>query len=290
MEYYIQGNEERAEEIKAAFEAKGVDTASNSFTNNYYLYYSSNGLVYIEEFYDSLLNVFKSNPHYKELELELTVKPMFKVGDWIVGNEGILKITQYEDEHGYDLTDTTGCVFHFVSPDYVESNFHLWSIEDAKDGDVLANTYCPFIYRKTSYNNDLAYYYAGIDYTGNFTHNEPLYHFGPVKNAVPATREQCDLLFAKMQEAGYQWDVDKKELRKIKPHQDIANFKPFDKVLVRDDDNECWMPSLFGWFDSGLQDGKFVCETSDWYQCIPFEGNEHLLGTTDMCDEMYVNW
>lgn len=22
----------------------------------------------------------------------------------------------------------------------------------------------------------------------------------------------------------------------------------------------------------------------------PFEGNEHLLGTTDMCDECYINW
>ena len=73
-------------------------------------------------------------------------------------------------------------------------------------------------------------------------------------------------------------------------HYFINNFKPFDKVLVRDDDNECWMPSLFGWVDRGLQDGKFVCGTSDWEQCIPFKGNEKLVGTTNPCAQEYVNW
>ena len=31
----------------------------------------------------------------------------------------------------------------------------------------------------------------------------------------PATKEQCDLLFKKMNEAGYEWDDEKKELREI---------------------------------------------------------------------------
>ena len=73
-------------------------------------------------------------------------------------------------------------------------------------------------------------------------------------------------------------------------HYFINNFKPFDKVLVRDGDNECWMPSLFGWVDRGLQDGIFVCGTSDWEQCIPFKGNEKLVGTTNPCAQEYVNW
>ena len=25
-------------------------------------------------------------------------------------------------------------------------------------------------------------------------------------------------------------------------------------------------------------------------QCIPYKGNEHLLGTTNDCDEFYKNW
>ena len=40
---------------------------------------------------------------------------------------------------------------------------------------------------------------------------------------------------------------------------------------------------------------NFIClmvELKDncWKQCIPYEGNEHLLGTTDDCDDFYKNW
>jgi hypothetical protein len=33
-----------------------------------------------------------------------------------------------------------------------------------------------------------------------------------------------------------------------------------------------------------------VVDMRGYAQCIPFEGNEHLLGTTDPCDERFVNW
>ena len=35
----------------------------------------------------------------------------------------------------------------------------------------------------------------------------------------PATKEQCDLLFQKMTEAGYEWDAEKKELGKIEDEE-----------------------------------------------------------------------
>lgn len=71
-----------------------------------------------------------------------------------------------------------------------------------------------------------------------------------------------------------------------KPHYDIANFNPFDKVLVRDSNGLKWTADLFSYIDDG-----FVCTGGiPCRQCIPFEGNEHLLGTTDPCDEQYINW
>jgi len=54
-------------------------------------------------------------------------------------------------------------------------------------------------------------------------------------------------------------------------------LKPFDKVLVRDNDNQCWIANLF----SNYANGRFVCVSCAWDQCIPFEGNENLLGTSD---------
>lgn len=80
---------------------------------------------------------------------------------------------------------------------------------------------------------------------------------------------------------------DYKELELPKHHYDISNFKPFDKVLVRQNDSCTWGVSFFGRFDE-----MFMCCTNVWFeQCIPFnEETKHLLGTTDMCDEQYVNW
>lgn len=63
----------------------------------------------------------------------------------------------------------------------------------------------------------------------------------------------------------------------IVPDQETKHqFKPFDKVLVRDGDNELWQCNMFS-----HKEGIYVCFCSYWQQCIPYEGNEHLLGTTN---------
>ena len=80
---------------------------------------------------------------------------------------------------------------------------------------------------------------------------------------------------------------DYKELELPKPHYDIANLKPFDKVLVRQNDSSTWGMSFFGRYS-----GMFMCCSNVWFErCIPFnDDTKHLLGTTDMCDEQYINW
>lgn len=59
-------------------------------------------------------------------------------------------------------------------------------------------------------------------------------------------------------------------------------FKAYDRVLVRDKDDERWQAAFY---DQYLADEeKFphhVISGACFTQCIPYEGNEHLLGTTD---------
>lgn len=57
-------------------------------------------------------------------------------------------------------------------------------------------------------------------------------------------------------------------------------FKPFDKVLVRDLENEEWKANFFSRYytDCGYD---YECVSGAYIQCIPYEGNEHLLGTTN---------
>lgn len=80
---------------------------------------------------------------------------------------------------------------------------------------------------------------------------------------------------------------DYKELELPKPSYDIANFQPFDRVLVRQDDSCTWGASFFGRYA-----GMFMCCNNVCFiQCIPYnDDTKHLLGTTDMPSEEYINW
>ena len=75
-----------------------------------------------------------------------------------------------------------------------------------------------------------------------------------------------------------------------KPRYDISNFYAGMPVLVRDDDDEEWNYLFFSHYRKKSSD-HFFAGGSPWFQCIPFvEDTKHLLGTTDMCDEQYINW
>ena len=71
---------------------------------------------------------------------------------------------------------------------------------------------------------------------------------------------------------------------------DISTLNPFDKVLVRDKDIQEWCISFFDHYN-GLETYKYSCINGSGYaQCIPYEGNEHLRGTTNNCDDFYKTW
>ena len=63
-----------------------------------------------------------------------------------------------------------------------------------------------------------------------------------------------------------------------------CEFKPFDKVLVRDYINSKWEVDIFRHIvEENTYRYSCLCDT--WKYCIPYEGNEHLLGTTKSAEE-----
>ena len=71
---------------------------------------------------------------------------------------------------------------------------------------------------------------------------------------------------------------------------DITTLKPFDKVLVRGGSLGKWHIDFFEAYN-GIDRYPFSCIHNHYYnQCIPYKDNEHLLGTTDDCDEFYKTW
>ena len=89
-----------------------------------------------------------------------------------------------------------------------------------------------------------------------------------------ATEEEKKQLFSALEKEGKRWDIEKKMIVDVKPKW---TPKPFDKVLVRDSKASKWRANLFSHKNI---DEPYYCVYSRWNYCIPYEGNEHLLGTT----------
>ena len=95
------------------------------------------------------------------------------------------------------------------------------------------------------------------------------------KQIQPITETQQIILFDTLAKRGKAWDAEKKAIVGLKPKFD--ELKPFDKVLVRDSESDKWRANLFGYID---KDEYYHCVYANWVYCIPYAGNEHLLGTT----------
>lgn len=70
----------------------------------------------------------------------------------------------------------------------------------------------------------------------------------------------------------------------VEPVKPTCPFKPFDKVLVRDNDEGEWYANYFSHYKEN-NDCPYVCIDNSYIYCIPYEGNEHLLGTSEAYTE-----
>ena len=139
----------------------------------------------------------------------------FKVGDWITNRGHSYLIANIDYENDRYLFEIGGYTHEPLNWEYIENadrNYHLWSIEDAKDGDVLADEDNNIgIFQKCIGMCWHSYIYLGCD--------GELRGFGiggshKQTNTHPATKIQRDTLFAKMREAGYRWDAEKRTLER----------------------------------------------------------------------------
>ena len=142
------------------------------------------------------------------------IEPKFKVGDYIVYRNYVWKVFNISLEKYYELLKINNEV-STCSIEYVDNNAHLWTIQDAKDGDVIFydngwacifkcihgmwySSYC-FITADGEFHIGYEQHYVGAKVNGD---------------AHLATKEQRDTLMEAMAEAGYTFDFDKKKLKK----------------------------------------------------------------------------
>lgn len=158
------------------------------------------------------------------------VESKFKIGDWIVYDDNLYNIGNIALQRYYECLRTDGTV-HTFDFEYIDSKSHMWTIEDAKNGDVLRIRNLTFIFQKIT-NNNACHKDAVVAYCSYEDNDDGFGVCGPdcitdLEIITPATKEQRDLLFQKMKEVGYIWDAEKKELKKMEELYNI--FQPLDK-------------------------------------------------------------
>ena len=143
---------------------------------------------------------FEQNPADK-------VEPKFKIGDWIAND--------VDSDYVYHV-ESVGVCYHLrkggalvLMPFIEEKYYHLWTIQDAKDGDTLSDGCTLFIFKEVLSDGSIMTY---CDYYKVFT-NVPMNL--TCSQVHPATKEQRDTLEKAMADAGYTFDFEKKELKKI---------------------------------------------------------------------------
>ena len=154
------------------------------------------------------------------------VEPKFKVGDWVVYDHRPYQVVELPKEGYINLGLRRNGKVEFAPSPYCRH----WTIADAKDGDVLFHSDSAsngiFVFKEILQRGTIQKVVCYCDYDsedGFCLGENHTCCWTDSKILHPATKEQRDLLFAKMKEAGYEFDGDKKELKRIEQ-------KPLDNV------------------------------------------------------------
>lgn len=228
------------------------------------------------------LCIFKKweNDEYTEFDAEFVTPDysgaILKTKDWVnVTNENTIKqyISKVEEIKGGKLNLETLEIEH--------------PKQEFKDGDIVVaeedNYYDKVIFIAAIKDTIASKALINVRYEDYEVHyNE--YRFGPNRSFRLATDSEKQQLFDTLTKEGKRWNPDTKQIEDL-PKK--CEFKPFDKVLVRDYLEDKWMPNFFSFYD-GTNEYKYGCIAGNSDNvvfskyCIPYnEETAHLLGTTD---------
>lgn len=202
------------------------------------------------------------NADIQQKDFAPKVEPKFKIGQWIVWQDKCYKVNY--NGCGYELVDQDGLS---TSLEYgtVEESAHVFAIQDAKDGDTLCykdeiSLYKHDIKNCTKQETTFGGFVYHCCYDGKRFITDSLYSLTEQDkmDIHPATKEQRDLLFAKMKEAGYEWDTEKKELKMLEKQG---------KPKWTDEDEERLQSCIIALQGKGLMGGVDTIDTK-WLKSL----------------------
>ena len=91
--------------------------------------------------------------------------------------------------------------------------------------------------------------------------------------------ERAEFIAAAEKHYGGKYNPETLQVEPAKVAEPKCPFEPFQKVLVRDKEDEDWKADYFSHYEEDDKIAPYVCVGSYYRFCIPYEGSEHLLGT-----------
>lgn len=186
--------------------------------------------------------------------------------------------TQYEAFTEY------GCYFSdFEDTDTVlfpSARMRDWS-KFFKRGDIVYNPHSQmYAVFECWANDDYTEFNTTINYYKDHTFGEE--EVCDTECFVKANDEQKTLFIAAAEKYyGGRYNPETLQVEPVKVIEPKYSLKPFDKVLVRCNEESVWRCELFSHYNTFNEQCPYVCLSSVYKYCIPYEGNQHLLGTTN---------
>ena len=192
----------------------------------------------------------------------------------------IALIDNVEKGEGFGFFTTDGATTHHNHT--LDLMLEIPEYMTFKDGDVLffrGNFNWVFIYKKGDTKND--FYFAVDYYDGDIYFDDLLGCCRNGKELRLATETEKQELIEALKASKEPKAKDYlKRFFGIEVKQEYE-FKPFDKVLTRDNSG-IWICSLFSHISNSQKKYKYITVAGSFEQCIPYnEQTAHLLGTTE---------
>lgn len=202
----------------------------------------------------------------------------------VIGNDYARYVFFYDGRY---TRDGECCIF----PSKKERDWTRYQIFNTyKNGDIIhfiSKTDRKYIYIFKNIKDNMLCGYIGLFTGNNSGFLNTYFDINNIKEHRLATQKEKETLFKLMENDGYRWNKRTKTIDKlIKDKFNITTFKPFDKVLVRNEDDEEWRINFFERYINKC----FITITEVYTQCIPFEPNKHLHKTDEKCDNYYITW
>ncbi len=173
------------------------------------------------------------------------VEPKFHEGEWIVWQDKCYKVNY--NGCGYELVDQNGLS---TSLEYgiIDENAHLFNIQDAKAGDVIYSKHntedFEWIGIFKSLDEGVHFYgfWNNVTKTFKVCNNEI---FVLYDDFSLATKEQRNMLMEAITEAGYEWDANELEAKKIENVQELA-----EKNLAWNENDDIMLHDIIDYFEN----------------------------------------